>query len=386
MTGGQADRRNYGQKKLFIVTGELSGDKHACAIVQNLLQSREDIEIEAIGGENLKKLGVKLFVDHSDAHMSAMGLSPKILFDHLTLGKRLVDYLINDYNPDLVLLIDYGGFNLNISKFLKKAGIKVFYYIPPQIWASRKWRIKTVKKNIDKVMTIFPFEKEMYEKENIDAQFVGHPLVSQMPPKADKNEVFERYGLDKNKKLISIFPGSRVFEIQNLMKTFLSAAEIIKQKRSDVQFVIAQADSLKDEIFKKYLADSDIKVIKNDNYSLLSVSDALMLASGTVALEAALYETPMIISYKGPWIAYFIYKLVRCIDRVCLPNIIMDKDIVPELLQADSNPNIIASSILKIIEDEDYRQNMINDLSKVKAILSEHEASKEAADILSRAL
>lgn len=374
------------KKKLFIVTGELSGDKHACAIVQNLLQSREDIEIEAIGGENLKKLGIKLFVDHSDAHMSAMGLTPQILFDHLTLGKRLVDYLINDYKPDLVLLIDYGGFNLNISKFLKKAGIKIFYYIPPQIWASRKWRIKTVKKNIDKVMTIFPFEKEMYEKENIDAQFVGHPLVSQMPPKADKNEVFERYGLDKDKKLISVFPGSRVFEIQNLMKTFLSAAEIIKQRRSDVQFVIAQADSLKDETFKKYLAGSDIKVIKNDNYSLLSVSDALMLASGTVALEAALYETPMIISYKGPWIAYFIYKLVRCIDRVCLPNIIMDKDIVPELLQADSNPNVIASSILKIIEDEDYRQNMTNDLSKVKAILSEHEASKEAADILSRAL
>lgn len=374
------------KKKLFIITGELSGDKHASLVVQNLFENRDDIEIEAIGGENLKKTGVKLFVDHSKAHMSAMGLTPKILFDHLTLGKRVVDYLKNEYKPDLVLLIDYGGFNLNVSKFLKKAGIKVFYYIPPQIWASRKWRIKTVKQNISKVMTIFPFEKEMYEKEGIDAQFVGHPLISQMPQKADRDVVFEKYNLDKNKKLVSIFPGSRVFEIQNLMKTFLESAKIIAEKNKDVQFVIAQADSLKDSLFQKYLKDSQIKVVKNANYELLSVSDALMLASGTVALEAALYGTPMIISYKGPWIAYFIYKLVRCINRVCLPNIIMDKDIVPELLQADSNPNVISASILKILDDENYRQCMIEDLLKVREILSEHESSKEVAAIINTEL
>lgn len=373
-------------KKLFIITGELSGDKHASLVVKNLLENRNDIEIEAIGGENLKKLGVKLFVDHSKAHMSAMGLTPKILFDHITLGKRVVDYLKNEYKPDLVLLIDYGGFNLNISNFLKKVGIKVFYYIPPQIWASRKWRIKTVKKNISKVMTIFPFEKEMYEKEGIDAQFVGHPLITQMPPCANRDEVFEKYGLDKNKKLISIFPGSRTFELHNLMKTFLKSAALIAQKRDDVQFVIAQADSLKDDVFKKYLGKTNIKVIKNDNYSLLSVSDALMLASGTVALEAALYTTPMIISYKGPWIAYLVYRLVRCINRVCLPNIIMDKDIVPELLQKDSNPQVISTALLKILEDNEYRQAMKDDLSKVKAILSRHEAAKEVAQVISSAL
>lgn len=374
------------KQKLFVVTGELSGDKHASLVVKSLLEKRDDIEIEAIGGENLKSLGIKLFVDHSQAHMSAMGLTPKILFDHLTLGKRLVDYLKNEYKPDLVLLIDYGGFNLNISKFLKKVGIKVYYYIPPQIWASRKWRIKTVKNNISKVMTIFPFEKEMYEAEGIDAQFVGHPLVSQLPQKADRNYVFEKYGLDKDKKLISIFPGSRVFELQNLMDTFLKSAELISKKRDDVQFVIAQADSLKDDVFKRYLGGTSIKVIKNDNYSLLSVSDALMLASGTVALEAALYETPMIISYKGPWIAYLVYRLVRCIDRVCLPNIIMDKDIVPELLQAESNPNVISSALLKILEDDDYRNSMVQDLSKVRAVLSQHESAKEVAQILGTAL
>ena len=235
-------------------------------------------------------------------------------------------------------------------------------------------------------MTIFPFEKQMYESVGVDAQFVGHPLISQMPPKADRNVVFEKYGLDKTKKLISIFPGSRIFELHNLMNVFLKSADIIKTKRNDVQFIIAQADSLKDETFKKYLGNSDIKVVKNANYELLSVSDALMLASGTVALEAALYNTPMIISYRGPWIAYFVYRIVRCINRVCLPNIIMNKDIVPELLQADCNPKIISKSILKILEDDKYRNQMISELANVKEILSKHEAAKEVAQIINTEL
>ena len=146
-------------KKVFIVTGEYSGDIHASHVVEAIRRITPDIEIEGIGGENLQKAGVKLFSDQKK--MGAVGLSPKIIIDHLTLGKRVVDYLTKEYKPDLVLLIDYGVFNLNISKFLKRAGIKVFYYIPPQVWASRKWRINTIKKNIDEVLCIFPFEKEM---------------------------------------------------------------------------------------------------------------------------------------------------------------------------------------------------------------------------------
>lgn len=367
-------------KKLFIITGEASGDAHAAAVVKRLYDMDMDIQIEAIGGRQLKHLNVKLFSDHSK--MSAMGFDLKILFDHYTLGKKVADYLINEYKPDLVLMIDYGGFNLNLSKFLKKAGLKIYYYIPPQIWASRKWRINTVKKNIDKVMTIFPFEKEMYEKEGIKAEYVGHPLISQLPPPADRDEFFEKYNLDKSKKLVAIFPGSRTFELSNLMKIFLKAKDIIEKKAENIQFVISQAPNLSDEVFSKYLGKADIKVIKGDNQALLSVSDALMLASGTVALEAALYRTPMIISYRGPWIAYIIYRMVRCIERVCLPNIIMDKDIVPELLQKDSNPHVIAENILKILNDEIYREQMINDLSKVHDLLSQEESSKKVAQII----
>lgn len=370
-------------KKLFIITGEYSGDKHAADVVKEIRKRNPDIEIEAVGGENLAKAGVKLYSDHSK--MSAMGFNLNIILTHINLGRKIAEYLKDVYKPDMVLLIDYGGFNLNLSKVLSKHGFKIYYYIPPQIWASRKWRLKTVKENIDKVLTIFPFEKDMYKEEGIDVEFVGHPLLAQIPEKTDKKLFFDAYKLDSGKKLISIFPGSRVFEIKNLLKLFLDSARIIKNKNPNVQFVLCQANSIKEKLLtsvvEKY-PDLDIKIMKNKNYELLSVSDALILASGTVALEAALYSTPMIISYKGPWFLFLIYMLVRCIKRVCLPNIIMDEDIVPELIQFKAKPEIISSNILKIIEDENYRLKMIDSLKNVKQKLEVSGAASKTAEII----
>src|SRR5574344_1540800 len=166
-------------KKIFIMTGELSGDIHASNVVKELLKIYPDVEIQGIGGANLKEAGVKLF--SSNEKMGAMGISPKILFDHITLGERVVKYLVNDYKPDLILLIDYGAFNLNVAKALRKRKVnsKIFYYIAPQVWASRKWRINVIKKCVDKVLCIFPFEKELYESYGIKKHYCGHPLVKQ---------------------------------------------------------------------------------------------------------------------------------------------------------------------------------------------------------------
>ena len=175
-------------KKIFIITGEYSGDIHASNVAKRLKELHPDIMIEGVGGDNLKSVGVKLFSDQKK--MGAMGLTPAIVLNHFVLGKHIVDYLTREYKPDLVILIDYGTFNLNIAKVLKKAKIKTFYYIPPQIWASRKWRINTVKKNIDEVLCIFPFEKELYESHGIKTHYCGHPLVSQLPPKADRDVFF----------------------------------------------------------------------------------------------------------------------------------------------------------------------------------------------------
>ena len=367
-------------KKIFIITGEYSGDIHASHVVKALKNLMPDLTIEGIGGENLRNAGVKLFSDHKK--MGAVGLSLKIITDHFILGKKVVDYLTKEYKPDLVLLVDYGAFNLNISKFLKRAGIKVFYYIPPQVWASRKWRINTIKKNIDEVLCIFPFEKTMYENYGIKTHYCGHPLVSQLPEKAQRDDFFEKHNLDKNKKLVSIFPGSREFELKYLMNIFLKSAQNLQKKHPDIQFCISHAPNLSDSVYNKYLKKSPFKVIKGENQALLSVSDALMLASGTVALEACLYQTPMIIAYRGPWLFYFIYLLVRCIKRVSLPNIIADKSIIPEIIQGDVNVEKISYEIERILFDNEYRSNKIKQLGEVKNLLSDKVASKEAANVI----
>lgn len=371
-------------KKVFIITGEYSGDIHASHVVKALKQINPDVEIEGVGGENLKNAGVKLFSDQKK--MGAVGLSLKIITDHFLLGKRIVDYLTKEYKPDLVLLIDYGVFNLNISKFLKRAGIKTLYYIPPQVWASRKWRINTIKKNIDEVLCIFPFEKTMYESYGIKTHYCGHPLVSQLPEKAERDKFFEKHGLDKNKKLVAIFPGSREFELKFLMKVFVKTAQNLQKKHPDLQFCISHAPNLSDSVYDKYLQKTDFPVIKGENQALLSVSDALILASGTVALEACLYQTPMIIAYRGPWLFYLIYLIVRCIKRVSLPNIIADKSIVPEIIQGDVNVSKISYEIEKLLYDNDYRQQNIKDLGDVKALLSDKVSSEEVAKVIDSSL
>lgn len=371
-------------KKIFIITGEYSGDMHASNVARHLLEMNSDIQIEAIGGESLKAMGIKLFSDHSK--MSAMGLTPKILLDHISLGKRVVNYLTNEYKPDLVLLIDYGAFNLKMARFLKKAGIRINYYIPPQVWASRKYRIKSIKKYVDKVFCIFPFEKEMYESYGIKTTYCGHPLISQLPQPANKEEFFAKYGLDTNKKLVSVFSGSRKFELNNLMKTFIKSANDLKKKHPDLQIVFSQAPSINDETFQKYYKDCDFKVIKGDNQALLSCSDSLILASGTVALEASLYNTPMIISYKGPILFWFIYLLVRCINRVCLPNIIMNKDIVPEILELQATPSNIVYNTEKLLYDSNVRNTQIEGLKAVREKLSDKNSSLEVAKEIYREL
>jgi len=369
-------------KKLFIITGEHSGDKHAADVVKELRTINPELVIHGIGGENLHAQGVELFSDHSK--MNSVGFSLKMLLDHVSLGRRVIDYL-KVFQPDVILMVDYGGFNLNISKVIKKElpQIKICYYIPPQIWASRKWRINTVKKNIDKVFCIFPFEKQLYEENGVNYKFVGHPLVHQIPRGHDRHAFFEKYGLDENKKLVSIFPGSRVFEVKNLLKTFIKASELIKKSLPETQFVIALAPNLKKSVIEQFLPRGcDMQIVQNENYSLLELSDSLILASGTVALEAALYKTPMLISYKGPWILYIIYLLVRCIKHVSLPNIIMQRDIIQELIQKRSRAGMVAAETLKILTNNEYKNKMVQELSSVEKRLTNAIPAKVVAESL----
>lgn len=371
-------------KKIFIITGEHSGDIHASKVVEILKQKNADIIVEGIGGENLKNSGAKIFCDHSK--MSGFGLNFKMIIEHLQLEKKVANYILNDYKPDLVLLIDYGTFNLRIAKRLKNSGIKVFHYIPPQVWASRKWRIKGIKKYVDKVLCIFPFEVEMYQKEGIDVHYCGHPLIKQLPPKADKKAFFEKYGLDISRPLVSIFPGSRPLELSFLAEEFINSAKKLQKQHPELQFCISHAPNLSDKIFDKYVKNTDFKVIKGENHALLSVSDSLILASGTVALEAALYQVPMIIGYRGPWLIYLAYLLVRCIKKVSLPNIVTDLEIVPELIQYKFNIENICYETEKLLYNKDYRSSVIKSLGYVREKLSDKYSANEVAEVIIHSL
>lgn len=362
-------------KKIFIITGEYSGDKHASGVVRELKKIMGDCIIEGVGEENLKNEGVKLFLDHSK--MGKVGLTPKSIIEHILMGKKIVDYIKNDFKPDLVLLVDYGAFNLRISSYLKKYGIKTYYFIPPQIWASRKYRLKTIKKNVDKVFTIFPFEKEFYDNEGINSTFVGHPIISELPICNNKQEFFKKHGLDENKKLIGVFPGSRVFEIKFLLNIFKKTLKLIEKTRNDVQFVFSHAQSLKDDAFKV-----DYKKIKGENHQLLAYSDALILASGTVALEACMYETPMLIAYKGPLFFYLVYLLVRNIKKACLVNIITKKDYVDEFLMYDATPEKISNCINQILDNKEKRDYIIEGCKKAKELLGQKHCVEEVAKII----
>ena len=366
-------------KKVFIITGEYSGYKHASGVVRELKKICPDVVIEGVGESNLEKEGVKLFRNHEN--MGKMGLTPKTIYQHLVLGLDIVKYLKNEFKPDLVLLVDYGAFNLQISKHLKKAGIKTFYFIPPQIWASRKHRLKTIKKNVDKVLTIFPFEKEFYDNEGIKSEFVGHPIVSELPECNNKEEFFNRHGLDLNKKLIGIFPGSRIFEIKFLLNIFIQAVKLIEKTRNDVQFVFSHANSLKDDAF-----DAPYKKIKNENHELLAYSDALILASGTVALEAAMYNTPMLIAYRGPFIFYLGYLLVRNIKKACLVNIITKKDYIDEFLMYDATPKNISNCINEILDNPDKVNYIKQGCLEVKNLLGTTHCVEVVANIIKKEL
>ncbi len=366
-------------KKIFIITGEYSGDVHAAKVVHEIKKLYSDIIIEGVGESNLESEGVKLLINHEK--MGEVGLTFKNIVNHLSLGVKIVSYLKNEFKPDLILLVDYGAFNLQISKALKKEGFKIFYFIPPQIWASRKYRLKTIKKNIDKVLTIFPFEKKFYDDANINAEFVGHPIISEIPQCNNKEEFFKRHNLDINKKLIAIFPGSRIFEIKFMLKIFEKAAYLIEKSQRNIQIVFSKAKSLNDNAFKvKY------KTIKNENYELLAYSDLLLLTSGTVALEAAMYEKPMLIAYRGPLLFYIVYLIVRNIKKACLVNIITGEDYVDEFLMYDATSRKIANCAIEILNNETKKNKIISGCKKTKELLTSNDCAKNVANIIYKEL
>ncbi len=367
-------------KRIMIVAGETSGDLHGGKLVKSMLRIDPCLQFYGVGGKSLREAGVDLIADSSD--MAVVGLTE--VFDRLgTIIKvmRRLKTSMKDLKPDLVILIDYPDFNLFIAKTAKKNGIKVFYYIGPQVWAWRKGRIGQIKKNVDKMAVILPFEAPFYHAAGIDATFVGHPLLDEVKAKHSREETIRRLGLQPGVTTVGILPGSRQAEIIKHLPEMIKAAEIIDKKIQPVQFVIPLVETLDSSFVSNIIKQYPVKVmvIRDAVYDVIHCTDIAMVASGTATLETALMETPMVIIYKLSAPSYFIGKMVINVDHIGLVNIIAGKTVVPELIQNDANAERIATEIINILTNKERLFDIKSQLSEIRSKLGNPGAAERAA-------
>jgi len=369
--------------ELLIITGEDSGDLYGGNLAREIKKLSPDINISGVGGKQMRSAGVDIFCDVSE--ISVVGFWEVI--EKLGLIRRLYKQIIEKFdsgNVKGVVLIDYPGFNLKIAKAAKERGIPVFYYISPQVWAWRKSRVKTIKKYVDKMMVILPFEKEFYQREGVDVEFVGHPLLEVIDVSFNKKEIYKEFGIDDRQIIIGILPGSRKKEIAYMLPEILKASSLIKGKYPSVQFLLPLSQSIEEDYLKNFITSdySYIKIVKGKNYDVMKVSDLLITKSGTSTLEAAIIGTPMIIVYKTSITSYYLAKALVNVTYAGLPNLLAGKEAAPELLQHKMNAKNIAEKTIYFLEKKDGLEQMREEFKNIKYSLGEQGASKRTASII----
>lgn len=359
-------------KRILLSAGEASSDLHAANLVQKVKHINPNITFYGIGGDLMHKAGVNILVNVND--LSIIGFLEIITkFTQIRRAFRImVNKLLRD-KPDLLILVDYPGFNLRLAKVAKKLGIKVLYFISPKIWAWHQNRAKIIKKYVDTMAVIFPFEVDFYKQWQVPAIFVGNPLLKMVTTKLTPTAARRAFNLNPNSPVIGLFPGSRIRELKYLLPTMLATAELLACQNPNIEFLLPQAHSITDAELQKYLSANSkkIHVVKQRNYEVMQACDAIIAASGTVTLEIALMGIPLVITYKTSWLEYQIAKLLLKIPYIGLCNILANKEIAPEILQNDATAKNIAKEIQQILQDPTYRNNMLIHSQKIKDLLSQ---------------
>ena len=369
-------------RKVMIVAGEASGDLHGGNLVREMHRIDPNIIFSGVGGERMRTEGVKLLANAAD--MAVVGLTEVFLKLRTILGvmHRLKASLTKD-RPDLVILIDYPDFNLSLARAARRRGIKVLYYISPQVWAWRKGRIETIRKSVDRMAVILPFEENFYREAGVDVTFVGHPLLDEVKTKYPRTEALKRFGLKDEAITVGILPGSRHSEVARLLPVMLGACRILTDKLSPLQFVLPLAGTLDPHFVRDILRQFPVKVnvIRDDIYDVIAVSDAAIVASGTATLETALLETPMVVAYKVSALSYAIGRRFIRVDHISLANIIAGRTVVPELIQDDANPERIAAEVKELIIKQAKAWEMKVALAEIRSKLGTPGASLRTARI-----
>ncbi len=368
--------------KIMFSAGESSGDQHAANMFKELKKQMPTVNGLGMGSIKMQQAGIDIRCDSSN--IAVIGLVEVLKhYGEIRSALKLMQKLVVSEKPDLLVCVDYKEFNLKLARFAKQQGIKVLFYVSPQVWAWRPGRVITYGKAIDMMAVIFPFETTYYEAEKVPVTYVGHPSVDKVHPIHSKTEDLAYFSLVADSPIVGILPGSRVNEIKRMLPVMLSAAEKLKKEHSKIQFVLPQADSISDELIQSYLQASsvNITIIKNQPYDVIQCCDAIMTTSGTASLEIALLQIPMVIAYRLSAITYFFAKYLVNTKFIGLPNIIAGKGIVKELIQRDVTVENLANEINAILYNKQYRETILIELAIVKEKLGKGGGSKNMADL-----
>ncbi|OGV09817.1 MAG: lipid-A-disaccharide synthase [Ignavibacteria bacterium RIFOXYB2_FULL_36_7] len=363
----------------MIIAGEVSGDILGGELSEELIRIDSEIKLCGIGGDKMKQAGVEI-VCHIN-RLAFLGFAEVIR--HIPFVKKVQNDLvevIKEKNIKHIIMIDYPGFNLNFAKKIKPLGVKILYYVSPQVWAWGKGRIKKIKRLVRKMFVVFSFEEKIYSDEGIDVEFVGHPLLDRIN-KYDyltKEKFIESYNLDPAKDILLVLPGSRKFEIEKIFPACVKAALRLK-KEFNLQIVVAGASNIEEKLFAGISPLSEYKIIKNRNYELMKYSKVGIIKSGTSTLESGLFGLPMVIVYKTSRLTYFISKSLVNLKNIGMANIISGENVVPELIQHDVNPESIYREVKKILSDGDLFDSIKRKLLTIKSKLGSEGAAKRTA-------
>jgi len=345
--------------RYFIIAGEASGDLHASFLMAGIKKKDPAAVFSFFGGELMEQQGGTLLKHYRE--MAFMGILTVLMnLSQIKKNFKMAEEKLLEFQPDVLILVDYPGFNFRMARFAKAHNIKTFYYISPKIWAWRSDRVKRVKKHVDEMFTIFPFEKEFYEKHNYPIRYVGNPTIDELAIRPNKDQTYREF-VDENgltyQPIIALLAGSRKQEIQLILPVMVQVAT----QFPEYQFVVAGAPSISPELYRKYLSDKNIRVIFGKTYELLQQSKAAIVASGTATLETAVIQVPQVVCYimEMGWLMSLLRKVFLKVQWISLVNLIMDKEIVKEFFQENCIPEMVAGELRRILEDSDYRENML---------------------------
>ncbi len=363
--------------RYYIIAGERSGDLHGGNLVRALKRHDADAHLRGYGGEYMQEAGVELEVHYRD--MAFMGLWE--ILTNLTKISRYIKRCkadINQFKPDVIILIDYGGFNRRIAKFGKKNGIKVFYYIPPKVWAWYQRRALELKANVDRMFVILPFEKEFYKKFDCDVDYVGNPVLDAVKAHQQNDQFISKHQIKSGSSVVALLPGSRKQEL----KSIIPLMEDVVKRFPQYQFAVASVSNLDQSMYGELRSLPNVKFIVEDTYNLLLNSNAAIVTSGTATLETALFRVPQVVVYKTSFVSYWIVKMLIKVPYISLVNLIIGKQVVKELIQQDANVEDVSSELKQLLEDQTYLQGILNAYDNLIKILDTGSASENAANLM----